>query len=94
MSEIPELWWSPSGKALWEKDDDGYFCPDYEPIRFADEPPADAVRLVAAPQEGSQLGVGRFVEVHLGQYVCVGQVKHLGNATGPLVVVVPKEVTP
>lgn len=40
------------------------------------------------------LWAGSFVRVYTGEQVCVGEVKHLGNATGPLVVVVPEEVTP
>lgn len=42
---VPDLWFSPSEKALWEKGEDGYFCPDYYPIRSSDALPADAVKL-------------------------------------------------
>lgn len=42
---VPELWWSAREKALWEKDNDGYFCPDYYPIKSGKELPADAVKL-------------------------------------------------
>lgn len=42
---VPELWWSPSEIALWEKDEDGFFCPDYYPIKGASELPDDAVKL-------------------------------------------------
>ncbi|WP_409463591.1 hypothetical protein [Amycolatopsis sp. GA6-003] len=67
---MPELWWSASEKALWEKDDDGYFCPDYYPVKASDELPADAVKLVPAGDPMSytdKLNEIREVIVEFGQ---------------------------